>query len=472
LIRAKIGAVSDAGQPSFVAGATIAGRFRLERALGEGGMGLVWAAVHTITRKPVALKFLKRSASAAPGAVERFLREARAACAVRHPSIVDVHDVFLLEDGSPVMVMDLLTGETFADRLAGGGAMPLADVASIMVHVCAAVACAHALGIVHRDLKPENIFLARTYRGMEVKVLDFGIAKLTSFEGDAAHTGGTTGTGDILGTPFYMAPEQLFGEKDVDHRADIWALGIILYEALVGTLPTRADNIGQIVKIVTTSGIPPIGERVPDLPAPVVELVTRMLSRDRAQRPADVGEVLSTLSAYTDEPFFPSDAPSNPGPSPSDPLRRNDPAHASTVDAGALAVGPPAVVAIPKPTRRIGAIAAFLVAVGLVGAGGIVAWRASLGTQTQAGVAPASVSVATPNPVLVLPQPSKAPPDEPSAVPSSFAASAPDLRPPANVGTGTAPPLTKQDAAPASVKSSASASAAPSSRRGDPGSYW
>jgi serine/threonine-protein kinase len=302
------------------------------------------------------LKFLKDSASTDPRALQRFLREARAACAVQHPCVVAVHDVLELEDGSPVMVMDLLVGETFADRLAREGALRLAEVARTMVHVCSAVGCAHALGIVHRDLKPENIFLARTMTGAtEVKVLDFGIAKLTASEGDAAHTGATTGTGAILGTPYYMAPEQLFGEKDVDHRADIWALGIILYEALAGARPTQAANMGQVYKLVTTVGITPISDKAPHLPGPIVNLVSRMLSRDRALRPADVREVLSTLSAYTDETFVPVDvAPVLASSSvPAREPRAGDPARTSTVDAATIAiVQPRRAPPLEAPARR------------------------------------------------------------------------------------------------------------------------
>jgi serine/threonine protein kinase len=284
-------------------GLVVATRFRLQRRLGEGGMGVVWAALHTMTRKPVALKILKRSGEDDERSVQRFLREARTACAVRHPSIVEVNDVLELEDGSPVMVMELLEGETLAQRLARERVLTLEELARVMVHVCSAVGCAHALGIVHRDLKPENIFLARSPAGQTVKVLDFGIAKLTASDGDAARSGALTGTGAILGTPYYMAPEQLFGEKDVDHRADIWALGIMFYEAITGERPTRGENVGQIYKVIVTDAIVPFGQRAKGLPTPFVDLVERMLARDRATRPADVGSVLSVLAAYTDEPF-------------------------------------------------------------------------------------------------------------------------------------------------------------------------
>lgn len=295
-------AFSSRAPPVLASGAVIAGRFRLERKLGEGGMGVVWKAAHMVTRKPVALKFLKLAGGDAPASVRRFLREARAACAARHPSVVEVHDVLELEDGSPVMVMELLVGETLAQRLKRGPVLTLAELAQIMVHVGSAVGCAHAAGIVHRDLKPDNIFLTPTASGHVVKVLDFGVAKLTASEGDAEQTG-ATGTGAILGTPYYMAPEQLFGEKDIDHRADIWALGIIFYEALTGCLPTRADNVGQIYKVVLSKAIVPLHVRAAQLPAPFLAMVDRMLSRDRTKRPANVNAVLSVLAQYTDEKF-------------------------------------------------------------------------------------------------------------------------------------------------------------------------
>jgi serine/threonine protein kinase len=385
------------------AGAVVGGRFRLERRLGEGGMGVVWQAVHAVTHKPVALKFLKDSAASEPRAVQRFLREARAACAVRHPCVVAVHDVLELEDGSPMMVMDLLAGETFAKRLAREGALPLPEVARIMVHVCSAVGSAHALGIVHRDLKPENIFLARSLTGAsEVKVLDFGIAKLTASENEGGETGGTTATGAILGTPYYMAPEQLFGERDVDHRADIWALGIILYEALVGARPTQGPNVGQVYKLVMTDGIPPISEKAAHLPTPIVTLVSRMLARNRVRRPDDVREVLATLSQYTDEAFVPVEAApvraggaveSFPDPAP------KDPAEPSASDAKTIAIErsgarPLEKAALAAPARRFSLRTAILVASAAIAVPLLfVAWlsRAIAPEAPRAGLQPANL---------------------------------------------------------------------------------
>src|SRR5215510_7676593 len=222
----------------IAAGSLIGERYRLERVIGRGGMGVVWAAEDIVTQQRNALKFLKDGVGD-PDAPRRFLREARAASAVRHPNVVRTLDVLELEDGSPVLVMELLEGESLREMLRREQKIPLGELAEILVPVVSAVGTAHALGIVHRDLKPENIFLSRGPAGERVvKILDFGIAKLTALDGEAMRSTGIT-TSTVLGTPAYMAPEQVFGESDLDHRADIWALGLLLYQCLSGVLPTE-----------------------------------------------------------------------------------------------------------------------------------------------------------------------------------------------------------------------------------------
>jgi serine/threonine protein kinase len=286
--------------PPIEPGSVVAGRFHLDRLIGEGGMGTVWAATHTVTRKPVALKLLKPERASDPNLRQRFEREARAACAVRHPNIVEIHDVLTLEDGTPIMVMELLEGESLGTRL-DRERLEVAEFARLMQQVISAVGTAHASGIVHRDLKPDNIFLVRDPEGgISVKVLDFGIAKVMSTSAEAGQTGGLTGTGAMLGTPYYMSPEQIFGERDIDHRADVWALGVIFYECLAGQRPTQADNIGQILKIITTDAIVPLERLAPWVPADLCRLIGRMLSRDRLARPSTLTEVRATLAHYTD----------------------------------------------------------------------------------------------------------------------------------------------------------------------------
>jgi serine/threonine-protein kinase len=193
--------------------------------------------------------------------------------------------------------MELLSGETLRDKLAREKRLPLAHAASILLPVAEAVATAHARGIVHRDLKPENIFLAQSTRGGEhVKVLDFGIAKLVGLATGGSEIDAVTGTGSTLGTPCYMAPEQTLGQKDIDHRADIWALGVVLYECLAGVRPLQGSNVGQIVLQLATEGVRHLEQVAPGLPKETTTLVMQMLARERTDRPQDLSDVRAALS--------------------------------------------------------------------------------------------------------------------------------------------------------------------------------
>ena len=288
-------------------GTLVAGRFVLDRLLGEGGMGVVWAATHAVTRKAVALKLLKPDKASDPVVRQRFVREARAASAVEHPNIIEIRDVIELEDGAPAMIMDLLEGESLGDRLERERALPLETLAPIMLQVVSAVGTAHAAGVVHRDLKPDNIFLVSEPGGVSVRVLDFGIAKVMPAGSELPTSRGLTNTGAILGTPFYMAPEQIFGERGIDQRADVWAIGIILYECLAGRRPTEAENIGQILRIITNDAIVPLEKVAPSVPDDVADMVGRMLERDRNARPGLLVEAFEILRRYapavTAKPF-------------------------------------------------------------------------------------------------------------------------------------------------------------------------
>ena len=277
-------------------GAVVAGRYRLEQELGEGGMGVVWAATHSVTRRRVALKFLKdRDADASRR--RAFVREARAACAVSHAGILPVHDVIESDDGEPALVMDLLNGEPLSARLAQKGKLGLGETADVLLPVLAAVGAAHAAGVVHRDLKPDNIFLSEG----GVRILDFGLAKSTLIDAGTARSIGNQ-SGEIVGTPRYMSPEQAFAEKDVDYRADIWSLGMVIYQCLSGTLPTASDSLGQILKIILSGTIAPLATLAPDVPAVLASTVDSMLSRDRELRPSGLGEVARALAEAAGRP--------------------------------------------------------------------------------------------------------------------------------------------------------------------------
>ncbi|XXT19916.1 serine/threonine-protein kinase [Sorangium sp. So ce429] len=389
---------------NLVPGALVASRYRVDRQLAEGGMGVIWAATHLASGERVALKMLRPGATEDASIRRRLLREARAAAAVDHPNVPCIHDVLELDDGTPCLVMDLLEGESLRDRLLREAHIPLPELSRILLPVISAVGTAHALGIVHRDLKPDNIFLltpeAATAPGppgsgpraalvdergaaapdaqddevSRVRVLDFGIAKLTAGHGQTAWTSGRTGTGEMLGTPYYMSPEQILGEHDVDHRADIWSLGVILYECLTSVRPTEAENMGKVLKRILTGAIRPIGEIAPALPADVAAMIDRMLCPDRAQRPADLQEVGALLGPYAGvalRPFGPPAAPGEPeGDASAVEARTSDALSAGAADldgeaslatlrAGSLLPAPPSSTPLPPHLARAAALEAL-----------------------------------------------------------------------------------------------------------------
>jgi serine/threonine protein kinase len=288
----------------LIAGSVLADRYRISHRLGEGGMGQVWAAVHVVTGRRVAVKRLLLANNGGdddPGdsqARARFVLEAQAACAVEHPNVVQVLDFMEPGNEPPLLVMELLQGETLADKLIRDQTLSLADTASLLAPVVSAVGAAHSLGIIHRDLKPANIFLHEAAgQPSLVKVLDFGIAKWVSRRPLGA--GLRTQTGSTLGTPCYMAPEQAIGDRLIDHRVDAWSLGVILYECLTGARPLEGENPAQMVVRLLNTGIVPIEHVLPTLPADVCRLIGKMLARDPKKRPSDLREVLAVLQRYT-----------------------------------------------------------------------------------------------------------------------------------------------------------------------------
>jgi len=363
----------DAGLPP---GTTVANRFRVERKLGEGGMGAVYAAVNVTTGRPVALKVMHPEYAAKKDIVRRFMREAKAATAINHPNVIEVLDVVDTDTGEPVMVMELLQGEPLDALLERRGALPLGEVARIMLPVIAAVGAAHARGIVHRDLKPENIFLATaTNGGVVPKVLDFGIAKILDPAqiNELSTKTGATRTGSMLGTPHYMSIEQACGERDIDHRTDIWSIGVMLYVMLSGRRPYDGDNYGQILKALMTQTPAPLADLVPGLPSDVADLIGRCMARTRAERPIDLREVYTVLSAYT------ADTTVAPPPSVAGSLLHTDLASGATLAAASMYTSQMPLSQVTKPPPRP-RNALVLVGVGLaalcIGAG-LTVWKLS-----------------------------------------------------------------------------------------------
>jgi serine/threonine-protein kinase len=279
----------------FAPGLVVFERYRLDREIGRGGAGVVWAALDD-RNQPVALKILSRSAGSYDVMRRRFLREARALSDLRHAGIVDVREVIELADGSPAIVMEALTGENLRRRLERDRVLPVSEAADILCQVASAVAYAHGRGVVHRDLKPENVFLQVASASACVKVLDFGIAKL--FASNAKVTSVVTEIGVGLGTLHYAAPEQILSAAEVDHRADVWSLGVILYECLSGFRPIEGANERELLRRVLTDAIPTLSLVAPGVPDDLSNLVARMLARAPEERLSDVGEVCRLLQRY------------------------------------------------------------------------------------------------------------------------------------------------------------------------------
>jgi serine/threonine-protein kinase len=274
-------------------GDVLAGKYRVERVIGAGGMGVVVAAKHLQLDQTVALKFMTLRS---PAADERFLREARAAARLKSEHAAKVHDVGNLEDGAPYMVMEYLEGSDLNEVLRAHGALPIEDAVGYVMQACEALGEAHALGIVHRDLKPHNLFLTIGVGGRpKIKVLDFGISKTQ--DGELA----LTKSSDIVGTPVYMSPEQLRSSKDVDARADIWALGAVLYELVTGRLPFEAENVAHLCSMVLSERPRPPHELRAEIPERLSDAIMRCLSRDPAARFPGVVELVADL-----EPFAPA----------------------------------------------------------------------------------------------------------------------------------------------------------------------
>jgi serine/threonine-protein kinase len=282
--------------PAELGPGAVVGRYRIVARLGSGAMGTVYSAEHRDLPRRVALKVVRTGVKGESQLAQRLMREARAAAAVVHPNVVTVHDVLTLGDGSPVLVMDLLEGETLRAYLVRHGRMATELAVRVALEILAALEVAHARGIVHRDLKPDNVFLVPEPDGaFGVRIVDFGIAKLTAIDGPLAETAGLTETGMLVGTPHYMAPEQAFGDETIDGRADLWAVGVILYECLTGRLPIEGSHVGQILKRLAQLDLVPLSQALPQLP-PSLTAVCDQLLADRTRRPAHASEVRARLS--------------------------------------------------------------------------------------------------------------------------------------------------------------------------------
>ena len=291
------------------------GKYTLARVVGRGGMGIVYEALNTAIGKRVAIKLVSAELAKNKDAVKRFQREAQAASAVESAHIVDIFDAGVGDDGVPYIVMELLRGEDLGHRIKRLGRLDLEDALHVTVQILRGLARAHHAGIVHRDLKPDNIFLVdRDDDDSFVKILDFGISKVARHGEAPVQT--LTKQGTVLGTPFYMAPEQAQGLPDTDGRADLWSTGAILYECLTGRAPHTGGSYEQVIVNICSKDAADVRTHNPAVPEPVAKVIAKALARDRDDRFAGARDFLESLviasgGTVTSGPRS-SDEPSDP----------------------------------------------------------------------------------------------------------------------------------------------------------------
>ena len=421
-------------------GDVLAGKYRVDRVLGAGGMGVVVAARHLQLDEPVAIKFLLAEMLAQPDVVERFARESRAAIKIKSEHGVRVMDVGNLPDGAPYMVMELLVGRDLAATLQVNGPLPVADCIVYVLQACEALAEAHALGIVHRDLKPANLFLVQRSDGTPcIKVLDFGISKVAQ----SGAEGSMTRTHQMMGSPYYMSPEQMTSARDVDMRADIWSMGAVIYELLTGRTPFEGDSVPKLCASILQSTPASMTQSRQDLPEELQAVVFKCLEKDKNRRWQNVGQLALALSA-----FGPSSCRRS-----SDRISRilssaghevsHEPARASEVGAGAQTLGAISQTSPDRTTQRssrkvVVALAASIALAAIVIIAVALRMRAQGPTSGASSVVPVIDSAL----VTVAPSPS-ALSSSTAAVTAPSAPVAPSAAEPA-ASTAKVPPATKK----------------------------
>jgi len=274
-------------------GTMLDGKYRIESLIAVGGMGAVYLGTHTALRKRVAIKVLNPQLNN-PQMIERFHREAITASQIGHEGIAQVTDIGVSAENEPFLVMEYLEGEPLAARIRNSGVLPIEVAAELACSILSPLGAAHAASIVHRDLKPDNVFLVRQSRGEMVKLLDFGISRAQGLDGEFR----LTTTGLVLGTPYYMSPEQARGDPNITHAADIYALGVILYEMLVGRVPINADNYNQLMyKVMTGDYIPPRTLR-PEIPVELENIILGTMALAPEQRPGSAATLEHILLPF------------------------------------------------------------------------------------------------------------------------------------------------------------------------------
>jgi eukaryotic-like serine/threonine-protein kinase len=397
-------------------------KYRIERHIATGGMGAVYEGTHTKLRKRVAIKVLNPALSSGQ-MLERFHREAITASQIGHEGIAQVTDLGTSLQGEPFLVMEFLEGESLAERIKTAGPLPIEMACELGCAILSPLAAAHQAGIIHRDLKPDNVFLVRQSRGEVVKLLDFGISRTAGLEAEFR----LTTTGLVLGTPYYMSPEQARGDTDITPAADIYAFGVMLYEMLVGGVPIRGDNYNQLMyRVMTGDYVRPSMKR-PDVHPELEHLIVSAMALEPHHRPPSAAALEQALLAFCRPTFrehtiermsargIPHSGFGTPGPH-----------YLTPPPAGfdpTVAAPTPNVAPLPSPKKGSGSIVVIaVIALVLIGGGGFAIWKAmDDGGTKPAPTTPAPTIAETPKPTPAEP-PKQQPPVEPAkpATPSTI----------------------------------------------------
>ena len=430
-------------------GDVLLGKYVVERILGAGGMGVVVAVRHRELHELYAMKFMLPAALTNAQAVERFVREARAAAKLKSEHVAKVTDVGRLENGSPYMVMEHLSGKDLEGVLEERGVLPAAEAATYVLQACDAIAEAHDAGIVHRDLKPANLFLTKRANGSPcVKVLDFGISK-TSGADEAS--GSMTRTTAIMGSPYYMSPEQMRSTKNVDFRTDLWALGVILYQLVTRRVPFPGDTITEVCSGVLSDEPPPLVAVAPNVTPEYDAIIRRCLQKRPEMRYGSARELAAALAVVAGV------SPGTSGLNLPSPLgaAQGATAHMATPPAGAIGSHVPGTThpawgaTQPTPSKGAPIVAIALGAVALLGLGGggyyVMSQKKGAPAETTSAAEPEAPQPREPASAELTAEPSAAAPPSAEAVASASAA------PEASAGA-SAEPVASASAAPVAKK--------------------